>query len=78
MSSGGEVLKVVPSGIRFDETSCHAEAGAVVGGEHQGLLGGGRPRHDMRHTAAGSLSGFAPARSGFAPAPTLNLLRLGS
>jgi hypothetical protein len=38
-----EVLKVVPCGVRFDETSCHAEAGAVVGGEHQGLLGGGRP-----------------------------------
>lgn len=38
-----EVLEVVPSGVALDEAAGHAEAGTIVGGEQQGLLGDGRP-----------------------------------
>ena len=33
-----EVLKVVPSGVTFDEAACDVEPGAVVDGEEQGLF----------------------------------------
>ncbi len=38
-----EMQEVVPSGVALDEASGDAEAGAVVNGEQQGLLLGGRP-----------------------------------
>lgn len=38
-----EVLKVVPSGVTLDESASHAEAGAIVGGEQQGLFVGSGP-----------------------------------
>ena len=38
-----EVLEVVPSGVGLHETAGEVEAGVVIDGEQQGLLGGGGP-----------------------------------
>lgn len=38
-----EVLEVVPSRVRFDQAAREVEAGMIVHGEQEGLLGGGRP-----------------------------------
>ena len=38
-----EVFEVVPGRVRLDETAGEVEAGMVVHGEQEGLLGGGRP-----------------------------------
>jgi len=38
-----EMLEVVPSGLRRDETACHVEPGVVINGEQEELLARGRP-----------------------------------
>ena len=41
------MFEVIPSGVRLDEAAREVDAGMVIDGEQEGLLGGGRGGHEM-------------------------------